>query len=51
MMALDKTTFRPVAFDGIVVTFTVKGDKTSSFTLKQGANTTVYKRVEETKQP
>jgi hypothetical protein len=50
MMAIDKTTFRPVAFAGIVVTFTVEGDKTSAFTLKQGANTTVYKRVEETKQ-
>lgn len=46
MMAIDKTTFRPVAFAGIVITFTVEGDKTSAFTLKQGANTTVYKRVE-----
>jgi hypothetical protein len=51
MMALDKMTFRPVAFEGIVVTFTVTGDKASSFTLKQGPNTTIYKRVEETKQP
>ena len=50
MMALDKTTFRPVAFEGIVVTFTVEGAKTSGFTLKQGANTTVYKRVEDSKQ-
>jgi ankyrin repeat protein len=50
MMAIDKTTFRPVAFEGIVVTFTVTGDKSTSFTLKQGPNATVYKRVEETKQ-
>lgn len=50
LMAIDKTTFRPVEFGGIVVTFTVEGDKTSGFTLKQGTNTTVYKRVEETKQ-
>lgn len=50
MMAIDKTTFRPVAFAGIVITFAVEGAKTSSFSLKQGANTTVYKRVEETKQ-
>lgn len=50
MMAIDKTTFRPVNFGGMVITFTVEGDKTSGFTLKQGANTTVYKRVEETKQ-
>ncbi|HEX6186830.1 MAG TPA: ankyrin repeat domain-containing protein [Pyrinomonadaceae bacterium] len=46
MMAVDKTTFRPVAFAGLVVTFTVDGEKTSAFTLKQGANTTVFKRVE-----
>jgi len=48
MMAINKTTFRPVEFAGIVVTFTVEGDKTSGMTLKQGANTTVYKRVEDT---
>lgn len=46
MMALDKTTFRPVAFAGLVITFTVEGDKAASFSLKQGANTTVFKRVE-----
>lgn len=50
MMAVDKTTFRPVAFEGIVVTFVVEGPKTSSFSLKQGANTTVFRRVEEVKQ-
>jgi ankyrin repeat protein len=49
MMALDKTTFRPVAFDGISVAFIVEGDKTNSFTFKQGPNTAIYKRVEETK--
>ncbi len=51
MMALDKTTFRPLAFDGISVTFSVEGDKATGFTFKQGTNTTLYKRVEETKQP
>ena len=50
MMAVDKTTFRPVAFEGLIITFVIEGAKTSSFTLKQGANTTVFKRVEETKQ-
>ncbi|HEX5702547.1 MAG TPA: ankyrin repeat domain-containing protein [Pyrinomonadaceae bacterium] len=50
LMALDKTTFRPVAFGGLVVTFTVEGEKTSGLTLKQGTTTTVYKKVEETKQ-
>ena len=46
MMAVDKTTFRPVAFEGIVIKFVVEGAKTSSFSLKQGTNTTVFKRVE-----
>src|SRR5687768_7334236 len=50
LMALDTTTFRPIEFGGLVMTFTVEGGKTSGFTLKQGANTTVFKRVEETKQ-
>lgn len=51
MMAIDKTTFRPIAFEGIVITFAVAGDRATSFTLKQGANTTIYKRIEEAKQP
>ncbi|HZI86773.1 MAG TPA: ankyrin repeat domain-containing protein [Pyrinomonadaceae bacterium] len=51
MMALDKSTFRPVAFDGFSLTFNVEGDKASGFTFKQGATTMQYKRVEETKQP
>jgi hypothetical protein len=46
MMAIDKTTLKPVGFDGILVTFTVEGDKPTAFTLKQGANTVVYKKVE-----
>ena len=46
LMAIDKTTFRPVGFGGLVITFTVEGEKTSGFTLKQGTNTTVFKRVE-----
>jgi hypothetical protein len=46
MMALDKVTFKPVAFDGLTVVFTVEGDKATGMTLKQGTNTTVYKRVE-----
>ena len=50
MMALDNLTFKPLAFDGIVISFTMLGDKADSFTLKQGTNTTVFKRVEEAKQ-
>jgi hypothetical protein len=51
MMALDKTTFRPIAFEGLTVTFTVAGEKVNGFAFKQGQNTTQYKKVEETKQP
>lgn len=49
MMALDKTMLRPTAFDGFTVTFTVEGDKATSFALKDARATTVYKRVVETK--
>ena len=51
LMAIDRTTFKPTAFDGVTVTFNVKGGKTTGFALKQGANTTQLKRIEETKQP
>jgi ankyrin repeat protein len=51
MMAIDKTTFRPIAFDGITVIFTVEENKVAAFTLKQGPTTTLYKRVEEVKRP
>ena len=44
--AIDKVTFRPTAFDGITVTMKVEGGRTTAFTLKNGANTTVFKRVE-----
>ena len=43
LMALDQTTFRPVR-EGIVFTFNVEGDKVTGFNLKQGANTTPFKR-------
>jgi hypothetical protein len=49
MMALDKVTFKPMAFDGLTVVFTVEGDKATGLTMKQGPNTTAYKRVEEAK--
>ncbi len=51
MMALDKTTFRPVAFDAITVIFGSESEKVTSLTLKQGQNTTVFKKIEEPKQP
>jgi hypothetical protein len=51
LMAMDKTTFRPIAFEGINVAFNVEGDKATGFTFKQGPTTVIYKRVEEVKQP
>jgi hypothetical protein len=50
MMPIDKTTFRPVAFDGLTLVFTMTSDKVSGLTLKQGTNNSVFKKVEEPKQ-
>jgi ankyrin repeat protein len=46
LVAVDKTSFRPSEFDGLTVVFNVDGGKTTGLSLKQGANTTVLKRVE-----
>ena len=46
LMALDKTTFRPLAFPGITLVFNSEGDKVTSMTFKQGSNTSQLKRVE-----
>ena len=46
LMALDNTTFRPVAFGGITLVFNVEGDKATSMTFKQGPNTSQLKRIE-----
>lgn len=46
LSAIDKTTFRPTAFDGVTIIFNVEGGKTTGFTLKQGPNTSVLKKVE-----
>jgi hypothetical protein len=51
LSAIDKITFKPSAFDGIVITMNIEGGKAVSFTFKQGPNNTIFKRVEETKQP
>lgn len=45
LMALDKTTFRPVAFGGITLAFNVEGGKATTMTFKQGATTNVMKRI------
>jgi ankyrin repeat protein len=47
LMALDKTTFRPVAFDGLTIVFNSEANKVTSATLTQGPRGTAQlKRVE-----
>jgi hypothetical protein len=46
LMAVDKTTFRPLAFAGIRITFNVEGGKVVGLAFKQGQNTTQMKRLE-----
>jgi uncharacterized glyoxalase superfamily protein PhnB len=49
LMAVDKTTFRPISFDGYgIVTFNVEAGKTMGCALKHGPNTMQLKRVEGT---
>jgi len=49
LVAVDKVTFRPTAFDGLVISLNVDAGKVTGFTLKQGATTQIFKRVEEPK--
>jgi ankyrin repeat protein len=51
LMAVNNTTFRPVAFDGIVVSFKLEAGNITSLELKRGQVTTQMKRVTEAKQP
>ena len=52
LLAVDKTTFRPIAFDDYgSLTFIVEAARTVGCALKRGPNTTQLKRVEETKRP
>lgn len=46
LMALDKTTFRPIAFAGMTMTFNAEGGKVTTMTVKQGTTTNVMKRVD-----
>ena len=50
LMAIDKTTFRPVAFDGLTISFTVTDNRVAGLSLKQSNINTAYKRIEEPKQ-
>ena len=49
--AFDRTTFRPMEFEGTTITFQVENGKTVSFTFKQGGSETIFKRAEPAKQP
>ena len=51
MMSMDKITFRPAAFEGFTLTFTMTGNKVSGLTMMQGTRPTAYKRVEESGKP
>lgn len=46
LIPLDKTTFRPLPFGGVTLTFNVDGGKATGMTFKQGQNTTQMKRLE-----
>lgn len=45
LFALDNTTFRPVNFSGITLTFNVEAGKVTSMTFKQGATVNQMKRI------
>jgi hypothetical protein len=49
LMAINKTSFRPMAFEGLLVTVNLEVGRAASLSVKQGATTTVFKRVEERK--
>jgi ankyrin repeat protein len=51
LSAVDKVTFKPRDFDGIVITMNVAGGKAVGFKMKRGPNDTTFMRVEEPKQP
>ncbi|HEX8634643.1 MAG TPA: ankyrin repeat domain-containing protein [Pyrinomonadaceae bacterium] len=44
--AFDKTRFRPLELDGVTITFNVENNIVTGFTLKQGTNTQVFKKIQ-----
>jgi ankyrin repeat protein len=46
LMPLDNTTFRPIAFGGLTVSFNVEAGKVTGMALKQGDTTTQLKRID-----
>lgn len=45
LIALEKTLFRPVAFEGLTLSFAMEGDKAKSVTIKQLNSENVFVRV------
>lgn len=45
LLAMDNTTFRPLNFGGITLSFNVEAGKAASMTFKQGQTTNVMKRI------
>jgi len=43
--AFDKITFRPLDLEGVTLSFNVENGQALSFTLKQGSDSTVFKRM------
>lgn len=50
MGAIDKTTFRPLAIEGITLVFQSEGGNVVGFTFRQGNNTQVFKKAEQKQQ-
>jgi uncharacterized glyoxalase superfamily protein PhnB len=46
LMAINQTTFRPIIFDGVTLSFKVEQGKTQSFQFKQGSQVTDLKRAD-----
>jgi len=44
LVPLDKTTFKPAEFGALTFSLVVEGDKVTGFNLKQGQNTTLFKK-------
>jgi uncharacterized glyoxalase superfamily protein PhnB len=46
LLAVDRTTFRPAAFDGVTISFNVEAGKAIGFELKQAQDKTQLQRIE-----
>ncbi len=46
LIAVDRTSFRPAEFEGILVSLNIENEKVTGFNLRQNQGTTIFKRVE-----